>query len=217
MKTTIMVCSIFLLAAGLGCAALSSFITPAMIDGHAVDYVVAAKVADSNDYKGYPNLLKAEKLQTDVDSAHTIIQFDLQQQIHKDDLNYSIHKKVVAANYFKAQRQEEFLFGEKGLLTLGLSLAGFGTFTGLIGLMRKRPGDVTRTEMENAVAQIEGKTSAELSDKQKQFIELVKGVQIFMDENKERFPFQIKTLKETFDRTQDESTQIAVAQIKASL
>lgn len=216
MKKLIVVFSLILIVAGLGCTALSHYVTPAEIDGGAVEYAVSAGVADSNDYAGYPNLAKARKLPKDVDNAHLLIQQDLQQKMQKDDLEHAIHQKVSTSNYTTGLQREEMLFGEKGLLSLGLSMAGFGTLTGFIGLMRKRPGDVTQTDMEQAVAQATGKTTEELSAKQKQFVQVVSGVKEFMkllgDQGSE-----VLEMKRIFNESQDKATQIAVAEAKKSV
>jgi len=222
MKSIIVVLSLLLIIAGLGCAALSSYVTPAPIDQSAVKYAVNAGVADTNDYIGYPNLVKADSLKKDVDAAHSTIQLDLGQQMQKDDLDYSIHKDVVSSNLVLAQQREEMLFGETGLLSLGLSMAGFGTLTGLIGLMRKRPGDVTQPELEQALADATGKTTEELSTKQRQFTQVVMGIQKLMDtyeDNAGLLPGNafVIAMKNTFDKTQDTDTQIAVSAVKKSV
>jgi len=214
MKTLIATLSLMLVIAGLGCAALSTYVTPAKIDRGAVGYTVSAGVAEPNDYDGYPNLLKAGNLQKDVDSAHSVIQLSLQQQAQKDDLDYSIHRDTASSNYTIGVQREEMLFGETGLLSLGLSMAGFGTLTGLIGLARKRPGDVTTAEMEQTVAQVTGKTAEELSTKERQMIQLVKGVQEFLNTDVGTTPSVETTLKRAMDKHQDIDTQEAVAEIK---
>ena len=214
MKTIVAVISIMLIVIGLGCAALSSYVTPAEIDKDAVEYAVDSGVAEEEDYGGYPNLVKADRLDKDVDAAHSTVQLSLQQQVQKDDLDYSIHKGVVSTNLITANQREEMLFGETGLLSLGASMAGFGTLTGLIGLMRKRPGDVTKPEMEQALAAATGKTAEELSTKQRQMIQLVKGVQAFMETTNE---FEVKSLKTAMDIAQDKDTQAAVAVIKKTV
>ena len=91
MRITIITCSLVLLFTGLGCAAFSQFVTPANIDKKAVTWVVEAGVADANDYAGYGNMLKAGKLVDDVTTAHTVILFDLEQRIEKNDLERDIH------------------------------------------------------------------------------------------------------------------------------
>ena len=198
---------------GLGCAALSQYVTPAEIDHDAVAYAHRADTAQLADYEGYPNMAKAERLKKDVDAAHSTVQLDLTQQMQSDDLEYSIHKDVVSNNLIVAQQREEILFGETGLLSLGLSMAGFGAFTGLIGLARKRPGDITAPEMEQALATATGQTAAELSIREKQFVQLVNGVQEFMDNQPDVGP-QTR-LKAAMNKHQDTDTRAAVAVVKA--
>ena len=206
------------MVAGMGCVALSKWVTPTTIDNGAVGYVVSAGIADPNDFLGYPNLAKAEKLQTGVDYAHTKIQFDLDQLKQKDNLDYSIHRDTVANNVTMGQQREKILFGKQGLLSLGFGMLGMGTLTGVLGLMRKRPGDITKDEMQQVLVETQGKTIAELTEKEIQLIQLVKGVKKFMDtyggtsDNKEAV--MIKEMKIIFDATQDTSTQVAVAKIK---
>ena len=215
MKTTMMILGAIATVLGLGCAALSSYITPADIDSGAVGYAISAGIAEPNDYAGYHNLLKAERLKYDVDTAHQFIQFDYVQRIEKDKLVYTQHKGVVSSNLAMAQQREEMLFGETGLLSLGLSMAGFGTLTGIIGLMRKRPGDITPEEVKTVVAEAVAIPEDELTEKQLQFIQLVAGVQKFIDTYKN--PEAVVELKNIMDKTQDTSTQVAVAEAKASV
>jgi len=219
MKTVIAMLSIMLIVVGLGCAALSSYVTPAEVDQNALQYAINAGVAELSDYNAwYPNLAEAERLAGDVDSAHNTVQLSLRQQAQKDDLDYSIHKGVVSTNLVTANQREEMLFGETGLMSLGLSMAGFGGLTGLLGLMRKRPGDITKPEMEQALATATGKTTEELSLKQKQMIQLVKGVQAFMDHPvTAQSPVEIETLKAMMNKHQDKDTQAAVAVIKKTV
>jgi hypothetical protein len=212
--TVVAIACLILVAGGLGCAALSNLVTPAVIDPQAVRYVDQAGVGDANEYGGYGNLDKAIRLQKGVDSAHGTIQLDLQQQAERDNLTYSALRDVVSANLSAAVQREEQLFGPQGLLSLGLSMAGFGTLTGLVGLMRKRPGDVTSAELQQAVTTATGATTEALSDKQRQFVQLVQGIGEFMGDLETP---TIKILKTTLDRTQDTDTQVAVAAVKKEL
>jgi len=214
--------SLLMMVAGVGCVALSRKATPANVDTKAIAYVAESGLADANDFKAwYPNVEQAGRLKLAVDAAHKVNQLELQQQIEQDNLRYSIHKNVVIKNYKTGLEREEQLFGEKGLLSLGLSLAGFGTLTGFVGLARKRPGDVTPQELGLAVEQATGKTNGDLSEKEKQLVEVVKGVQKFIDtykdtkDNKEAV--MIKTLKELASKAQDTNTQVAVATIKKQI
>lgn len=207
--------SLVLIMLGLGCTAMSRYVTYAEIDQDAVEYAVDAGVADGNDYDDrWTNIVLAERLEQDIDDGHKIIQLDLKQLIQKDDLEYSIHKDVVANNLAVAFQREELLFGETGLLSLGLSMAGFGSLTGLLGLMRKRPGDITAPEMEQALASATGKTTADLSAKEKHFVQVVKGVQAFMDPRNDNDSRSVEDLKLYMDQAQDIDTQAAVAVVK---
>ncbi len=215
------VLSLGLIILGLGCTALSHYVTYAEIDQDAVEYAIKAGVADVNDYDEFwTNIVTVERLKKDVDGGHKIIQLNLKQLIQKDDLEYSIHKDVVANDLASGLQREKLLFGETGLLSLGLSMAGFGGLTGLLGLMRKRPGDITAPEMEQALASATGKTSADLSAKEKQFVQLVKSLQVFRDQYKIKktstvtIPYMLEDLRIALNSKQDTDTQAAVAVVK---
>lgn len=219
MKKLMVMVSLVLIMLGLGCAAMSHYVTYAEIDRDAVGYVVNAGVADVNDYDSWwPNLVLVERLDKDIDGGHKLIQLSLKQLIQKDDLEYSIHKDTVSYDLAIASERENLLFGETGLLSLGLSMAGFGGLTGLLGLMRKRPGDITAPEMEQVLALATNKATSDLSTKDKQFVQLVKGLQVFMDpykgttDNKEAVMLQ--ELKTALNGKQDVDTQAAVAVVK---
>jgi len=217
-RIVLIVISLLMMITGMGCVALSHLITPAEVDKAALRYAVDAGVADYNDYDAwYPNMAEAARLDEDVDAAHSTVQLTLRQKIEKDELDYSIHKKVTSANLIVARQREEALFGEKGLLSMGLTMLGVGGFTGLLGLMRKRPGDLTREEVETALTTATGKTKEELSAKEKQFVQLVKGVAEFMKSqesngNKDA----VIALKSIMDKYQDSQTKVAVAAAKVN-
>lgn len=215
------VVALVMIVGGLGCAAMSHYVTYAEIDRDAVEYAINAGVADANDYDDlWTNIITAKRLKRDVDDGHKIVQLDLKQLIQKDDLEYSIHKDTVSTDLAIALERENLLFGETGLLSMGLSMAGFGGLTGLLGLMRKRPGDITAPEMEQAITQATGQTSAELSAKEKQFIQLVNGVKVFLDDCKNSSdPKDIvvmKALKDAMNAKQDADTKAAVAVAKVT-
>jgi hypothetical protein len=214
--TAVVLVSLIAICGGFGCAALSDYVTPADIDPSAVKYVDEAGVADANEYGGYGNLDKARKLKGDVDVAHGTIQLDLRQKAEKDSMTYAGLRDSVSANYATAVQVEEQLFGPTGLLTMGLSMAGFGTLTGLVGLMRKRPGDVTSAELETAVGQAVGDADWKLTEKQGQFVQLVQGIAKYMASLKDS-PASMATLKEVLNGTQDTETQVAVDAVKREL
>lgn len=214
MKSLIAILSIMLIVIGMGCVALSSRITPATVDQGALQYAIAAGVAEPGDYDAwYPNLAEAERLVKDVDAANLLNQQELQHLMEKDNTQHGIHRGVTVSNRQVGQRREEQLFGEAGLLSMGLSLLGAGGFAGLLGLMRKRPGDITKPEMEQALATATGKTTEELSLKEKQMIQIIKGVQAYMDNN----AGNAVLLKSAMNEAQDKDTQAAVAVIKKTV
>lgn len=177
MKSLLCVLCVMAIGLGLGCAALSEYVTPANIDQKAVEYVVKAGVADANDFKGYANLEKAIRLEMMVENAYEVVSLALEQMREKNQLDYSMLRGVVINNTKAAREREELLFGETGILAVGLSVLGAGGLGSVLGLMRKRPGDITPQEMESALADIKGEVTA----KDRQIIEIVKGVQKFLD------------------------------------
>lgn len=216
MKTAFVVLCLVVMGAGIGCASFSEWVTPARIDQQAVGYVVGAGVAEPNEFKGYSNLAKAEALAGKVDAAHQVNQLALQQQLQKDDLAYGVLKDTVAASLSLARQREEALFGEKGLLTMGLGIIGAGSLAGFVGLMRKRPGDVTSAEMNDAIAQVTGQSAEVVAAKTKQVVQLVQSVNAIL-KNFEDLPETVKNLGKLMDGIQDTDVQVAVASVKKEL
>lgn len=214
MKNTIVIIfSILLVVSGLGCMALSSYLTPAEINERAVKYVVDSEIANTEDYEGYGNLYKANKLTNDVDSAHKTIQFDFRQQMDKDDIDYSMHRGVVQSNEQVAVEREQLLFGETGLLSMGLSMLGVGGLGGVIGLLRRKPGDWSPEEVETTLTETRGKIANELSAKDKQIIQLVQSVSALM----KTFNLDKEKVKPVLNSVQDGDVQVAVATVKKEL
>lgn len=176
--------AVILLAVALGCAAVSELVTPATVDQKAVDYAVKAGVVDGNDFKGYANLHKANRLKDALDTAYQVNTLSLKQMQERNELDYNALNEVVTANRVTAMQREEALFGEKGILPLAAGLLGFGGLTGAIGLLRKRPGDLTPIEVQQAVVEATGEADAEAANRARQFAEVVKGVQTFLDRHK---------------------------------
>lgn len=177
MRALLCILCVAAIGIGVGCAALSEYVTPASIDQKAVEYVVKAGVADANDFKGYANLEKAIRLELMVENAYEVVTLALEQMREKNQLDYSILRGVVINNTKVAREREELLFGETGLLAVGLGALGAGGLGSILGLMRKRPGDITPQELEAALAEVKGEVTA----KDRQVIEIVKGVQKFLD------------------------------------
>jgi len=196
---------------GVGCAAMSELVTPAEIDQKAVKYAEEAGTADANDFEGYPNLAKAEKLKVAVKSAHEVNTLAHQQAMEVDQLTYEQINGIVTANLTRARGREETLFGESGLLSMGLGMLGIGGLGGVLGLMRKRPGDWTKEEVQAAVDEVEvGKAV-----KEEQFEELVVGVGKFMKDLKENGHLTfLGDLKTQLAKAQSPTTEAAVATTK---
>lgn len=169
--------SLVAIASGLGCAALSEYVTPAAIDRRAVGYAGDAGVIDPNVFAGYGNLDKANRLAAAVEDAHQVNQQALSHQLDKDSLEYSQLLDVTQSNRQIAAAREEQLFGKTGLITMAASMGGFGMLTGLIGLARKRPQDITPQQLNEALA---GK-DAEMGESKQAVAELVIGIQNFFD------------------------------------
>ena len=212
MKTMTVILSLALIIAGLGCASLSSLVTPATIDTRAVDYAVDSGYAEPNTYAGYPNLDKAIRLTDAMTGSHQLNPLQLEQMMQTDRMEYAQINSVVTANKQTAIEREELLFGTEGLLTMGLSMAGFGTLTGVVGLMRKRPKDVTPEEVESVLADM----SIDLEDKDRQIVELVRGVQAFLNspQSSDAINSALKTLLAT---AQSADTKGKVAEVKVTL
>jgi len=213
MKTTISIISLLLIIAGLGCASLSALVTPASLDTKAIDYATEAQTIEPATLAGYKNLDKAIRLENAVDDAHEVNQLMISQMMEKDQLDYAQLNDIVVQNRMIGQKREEMLFAEDGLLTLGLSMAGFGSLTGLIGLMRKRPQDLTPEEVEKAYSGLQG----ELSDKDRQLIELIKGVQDILNTTEGKDNNLLGQFKLALGNAQSTDTKVKVAEIKATL
>lgn len=206
MKKLVTVVSLLACMASVGCMSLSEYVTPAQRNDVAVAYVQNAGLADANDFAGYFNLVKADRLAWLVDDAHEANQLQLAQLVDKDSLLYAQISDTVRVNVTQARESEQALFGEKGIVTLGLGMAGFGAIG---SLLIKRPGDMTPQEVKKAVT---GSEEA-LTAKELEIAELVKGVQKFMNSGK----ISVGSLKHHLDAAQSASTKRTVAQIKANL
>jgi len=205
--------AVILLAAALGCAAVSELVTPATVDQKAVNYAAEAGVIDANEFAGYGNLYKANRLKDAVDTAFQVKSLSIKQMQERNELDYNALNEVVTANRVAAMQREEALFGEKGILPLAAGLLGFGGLTGAIGLLRKRPGDLTPIEVQQAVVEATGEADAEAANRARQFAEVVKGVQTFLDRHKTDAIGA--ELKAALSAMQSDDTKREVAVIKA--
>lgn len=219
MKKNLMVvfCTVVMLG-GLGCAAVSHYLTPTSVDEGGVDYVVERGGGDPNDYKSWlwPNLVDAQKLDRDLDLAHDKEQLRLRQLMDTDDQEYAGHKGVSTSNVTSGIQREGFLFGEKGILSMGLALLGVGGASGILGLMRKRPQDITRADFDKALASTKEESHLTLAEKEKHLTQLVKGIQKYMGTlNSDNG--NLSQLKTILNETQDDDTRLAVKKIKQTI
>jgi len=213
-KVFLVLISVFSLLAVISCSSLSYKITPGKLDPAAVKYVTENGIADPNEYKGYQSLEKVLKLQKDVDITHESILLALKQAKEKENFDYARFKAIVKQYADAALATEDLLFNpQTGVISLGFSLLGMSA-TGVLGLMRKRPGDMTKNDFEQAVATIRQKSTADLTTKDKQFAQLVKGIQKFIVLQNGSNPEVVTELKATLHSEQDEDTRKAVAIVK---
>lgn len=211
MKKLLSILSVTLIVFAVGCVALSEALTPATIDPRAVKYVVEAEVAQPEEFAGFGNLHKARRLEALLTAAHQTNQFALQKMIDGDTLTYTQLNQIAVHNRQRAAAMEAAMFGPEGLLPLLAGMAGAGTLAGLFGLMRKRPGDITPDEMKQGIADIQGKTVEELTEKDKQILELVLSVSAIF-QNLEKV--EVERLRPVLHGIQDTSTENAVDVLK---
>jgi hypothetical protein len=220
----VLVVSLLIAAAGIGCASLSEYATPAIINQRAVDFVVESGVADPNEFEGWPNLHKALKLDSYVDMAYEIRYTTLKQSIENLEIDYGHLNDIVTKNLEAAQEREQELFADGGVLATALTAGGLGSFVGLLGLFRKRPGDMTKEDFQRAIEPIQG----ELGVKDQQFAQVITGVERFMKHKDEitsllskdgdaaeKTDQVLKLMKTYLGRSQDASTQQEVAKVRA--
>jgi hypothetical protein len=180
---------------GSGCiGTVSEHFTPGRCDKDVIDYVVEAGVGSAEDYKGflYPSLADVKRLSTDLDAAIALTEQALIHLAEQKQLQAKILKGVVTNDVNIAIAREEFIFNPTtGVLALGLSMIGIAG-GGYLGLMRKRPQDITPAELEKAVGEVKG----EVTNKDRQIIQLVASIKNVIDAQPEANRAAIvKTLK----------------------
>lgn len=211
-KLVALVLLALMVAIGIGCVALSELATPAPKPSEAaLKYIAKAGVSDPNSYRGYANLEKAIRLEKELESAYNVYSLGLEQATERHELDYGILAKASAAKTSKGRHTEQALFGEKGLISMGLTVAGLSGFTGFLGLTRKRPGDITPIELEKATAQ----AGIELQDKDRQMLEIVKGVSVFMKKYDEKTAPGAE-LRSTLEAKTNTDTKQAIAALKTA-
>jgi hypothetical protein len=157
-----------------GCAmgTLSQELTPCRADKDVVAYNVKAGVGDANDYigiLGYPSLASVLRLQADFTAAVILTDQQLQHIIEKKKLNDDILGGTVDNDVEVGVAREDMVFNPTtGVLAIGLSMFGIAG-AGYLGLMRKRPQDITPKEMEAALGDVKG----EIDDRDRKIISLI--------------------------------------------
>jgi len=222
----LLVASLLAAVVGIGCASLSSYITPAEIDKRAVKFVVEAGVADPNEFRGWANLEKAIKLDAYVGMAYEVREVAIKQMQENLQLDYNHLNAVVTKNKNDAIAREEALFADGGALSTLLAAGGFGAFAGFLGLMRKRPGDLTPDDLRQATEEI----IQEVDIKESQFNQVVVGIEKFM-KNKDgiaavvngessaadKTDALLSLLKTVLSKEQDSLTRQEVGKAKAAV
>ena len=198
---------------GGGCiGTLSEELSPGRVDKKVVAFNEEAGTGAAADYKGllWPRLASIKRLRTDFEAAVVVTNQELKHLVEQKRLQAKILRGVVTNDYNVAAAREEFLFNPTtGALAVGLSLLGVGA-GGYLGLMRKRPQDITPVEMETALGEVKG----EVTNKDRQIIQLVASmknvIQAQPEANREAI---VKTLKDG----QLPETRTAVKKVLAQL
>jgi len=209
MKKVIAYTMLAIVLVGSGCiGTIAENITPANIDNGAVNYAVDANVAEPDEYSGYPSLAKLKKLQLDIKSAHELNGLELQQLAEKENLKFNLLSGIVSTDIEIAQAREELLFGPTGAVAIGLSLLGVSA-GGYLGLMRKRPKDLSPEEVESVMAEIKG----EVTKKDRALIQLVGQLQKVIEAKPEA---ERRTYLESLKAEQLPETRAVVKAAKAA-
>lgn len=178
-KVLFVIVAVLMILAAVGCYSLEEYLTPGTLNRKAVSLVTEVGVADANEFTGYANLAKVRKLKAYVQAAYDLDMLLLDQLREKKQLTYDQLREVVNRDEKISAQKGESLFGPTGLLTLIAGATGMGGLGGIIGLMRKRPGDITKEEYQTALAD----AGVQTNEKQGQMLELIVGIQEFIDQN----------------------------------
>lgn len=162
---------VLVVVGGCGMATLSEELTWGRVDSDVVAYNEEAGTGQASDYRGllYPSLASVKRLQIDFKAAVVVTKQELRHLVEQKNLQADILGRQVDGDVKIAVAREDFLFNPTtGVLAIGLGLMGMGG-AGYLGLMRKRPKDITPTDMEAALASVKG----EIDDRDRKIINLV--------------------------------------------
>jgi len=163
--------------ASVGCAALYEYVTPTTVNKQGIAYVEKAGVVEPGSLDGYESLYKAKQLKEALPKAHRKNMHELQQMVDDENLEWALLTDTISADVDVGESRGKALFAPGGLLTtLGAAFGMGGAGTVIGKLFMSKPGDVSGSQMEEAVAAVKGK----VTEKDRQFIQVVKGVQTFM-------------------------------------
>lgn len=198
---------------GSGCiGTISEHMTPGKTDKKVVAYVEKSGVGSAEDYKGilFPSLAELRKLQNDFEAAVALTNQELRHLAEQKKLEEDILRGVLSNDVNIAEAREEFLFDPTtGALAVGLSLLGVSA-GGYLGLMRKRPQDITSEDHEKALSEVKG----EVTDRDRKIIQLVSSVQKVIDAQPKP---QADAMKKLLKDNQLPEVRQAVKEAKAKL
>lgn len=197
-KIALLMALVFIVGGCIASTVLSELVTPATVNKAAVKYAAEAGVIDANSYRGYANLAKAKRLKVAMNSAYAVKTLSLDQMRDRNELDFGILMEVVNRDNDSAEQREEIIFGKTGLISAILPALGLGGFGGILGLMRKRPGDITKDELGSALAT----AGMEVDEQHEMLTEVVTGVQKFID---------------TYNMSEDGTEKKLVADLKGAL
>jgi hypothetical protein len=214
MKQVIAYIMLAVVLIGSGCmGTLSENLTPGNVDKDVVEYVEEAGVGHAEDYEGilYPSLAEVRRLNQDLDAAIALTDQELKHIAEQKKLKDRILLGTVGRDLELAVAREDFLFNPTtGAIALGLSLLGVGA-GGYLGLMRKRPQDMTPEEIEAAMVEVQG----DISDNQRSLISIVKSIQNVIDAETE--PEKQAVILKILKDCQTPEARTAVKEAKAKL
>lgn len=198
---------------GGGCmATLSEELTWGRVEKKVVAYNEEAGTGTAADYKGlfYPSLASVRRLQVDFRAAVIITKQELRHLVEQKNLQADILSGIVDGDEKIAAAREDFIFNPvTGVLAIGLGLAGMGG-VGYLGLMRKRPKDITPQDMEKALVSVKG----EVDDRDRKIISLIASMRNVIDAQPAAAQVEMKKLLKA---SQSPETRTAVKQALAQL
>lgn len=180
MRKTIAILLLAVVLIGSGCiSALSEHLTPTKNDKQVIAYVEKVGTGRAEDYKGFlfPSLATLRKLKHDFEAAVAMTNQELKHLAEQKKLEENILRGIVDYDIDVGEIREDSLYNPTtGAIAVGLSIFGIAG-GGMLGLMRKRPQDITRQDHEKALGDIKGK----ITDRDRKIIALVASVKNVID------------------------------------